>query len=298
MQGTFTAVDLSRLPFPAVVEPLDFETIYEAIKADFLALMPGFTAFVESDPAAKLMQAAAYRELVIRQRVNDAAKATTLAYAIGSDLDQIGARYNVARLVIEEADPLANPPTPAVYESDEALRRRIQLAFEGFSTAGPVGAYLFHTLSAHGDVADASIITGPIGTGIVEIYVLSRGASGVPAPSVLDAVLVALNAEEIRPLTDFPEVYPVEVVPYTIDAEISIFDGPDAAVVMAACEAEAERYVATQRAIGLPATRSGIFAALHQPGVLNVNLIQPAADVIVSGKQIALCTGIALAENA
>jgi phage-related baseplate assembly protein len=294
MPGTFTAVDLSRLPFPAVVEPLNFESIFAAMLADLVARWPAFSALVESDPAYKVLQVAAYRELLMRARVNDAAKATTLAYATGSDLDQIAARYNVARLVIDAGDPLAVPPRPAELETDTALRRRVQLAFEGFSTAGPVGAYLFHTLSAHADVADASVVSDI--PGIVEVYVLSRGASGVPAPSVLDAVLVALNAEDVRPLTDLVQVYPVDVVPYTIDAEITVFDGPDASVVMAAAEAEAEHYVETQRAIGLPATRSGIFAALHRPGVLNVNLLQPPADVLVSGKQIALCTGIALAE--
>ena len=40
MPGTFTAVDLSRLPFPAVVEPLDFEVIYAAMKAQFALLLP------------------------------------------------------------------------------------------------------------------------------------------------------------------------------------------------------------------------------------------------------------------
>ena len=56
MPGTFTAVDLSRLPFPAVVEPLDFEVIYAAMKAQFALLLPEYTAWLESDPAQKLLQ--------------------------------------------------------------------------------------------------------------------------------------------------------------------------------------------------------------------------------------------------
>ena len=107
MPGTFTAVDLSRLPFPAVVEPLDFEVILQAMKDQFQALMPDYTAWVESDPAQKLLEVAAYRELGVRQSNNDSAKAVMPAYAIGSDLDQIAARYNVTRLVIDPGDASA-----------------------------------------------------------------------------------------------------------------------------------------------------------------------------------------------
>ena len=98
-----------RLPFPAVVEPLDFEVIYAAMKAQFALLLPEYTAWLESDPAQKLLQLAAYRELGVRQRVNDSAKAVTLAYAVGSDLDHIAARYNVQRLLIDPGDALATP---------------------------------------------------------------------------------------------------------------------------------------------------------------------------------------------
>ena len=48
MPGTFTAVDLYRLPFPAVVEPLDYETILAAMLAKLRELHPAFNALVES----------------------------------------------------------------------------------------------------------------------------------------------------------------------------------------------------------------------------------------------------------
>ena len=53
--STFTAVDLSRLPAPAVVEPLDFETILSDMVNDLRDLMaaqgdlPEFDALIESD---------------------------------------------------------------------------------------------------------------------------------------------------------------------------------------------------------------------------------------------------------
>ena len=72
---SFSGVDLSRLPPPTVIEALDFETIYAEALGQFQTYFPGFDATVESDPVVKLLQLFAYRELVLRQRVNDAARA-------------------------------------------------------------------------------------------------------------------------------------------------------------------------------------------------------------------------------
>ncbi|MBA1636880.1 baseplate assembly protein, partial [Escherichia coli] len=81
----------------------------------------------------KLLEENAYRELIWRQRVNEAARAVMLACAAGNDLDVIGANYNTTRLIITPADDSTIPPTPAVMESDTDYRLRIQQAFEGLS---------------------------------------------------------------------------------------------------------------------------------------------------------------------
>ena len=91
MAGAFTVVNLSQLPAPNVVESLDFETILAEMIADLQGRDPTFTALVESDPAYKILEVCAYRELLMRQRVNESAKAIMLAYATGADLDQLGA---------------------------------------------------------------------------------------------------------------------------------------------------------------------------------------------------------------
>ncbi|PXB95471.1 baseplate assembly protein, partial [Pseudomonas aeruginosa] len=97
-------IDLSQLPEPEVIENLDFETIYQELLGDFREAMAGeWAAEVESDPVLKLLQLAAYRELLLRARINDAARALMLAYASGADLDQIGAGFNVQRLLIRPA---------------------------------------------------------------------------------------------------------------------------------------------------------------------------------------------------
>jgi phage-related baseplate assembly protein len=288
MNSTFTAVDLSRLPFPDVVEPLDFETIRAAMLADFSARNPEYSALLRSDPACKLLEEFAYRELLLRNRINAAAKAITLAHAEGADLDHLAARYNVARLVLDPGDASARPPVPPTFEPDVDLRRRVQLAFEGLSTAGPTGAYIFHALGAHPDVRDASVESPAPGE--VLVTVLARSGTGAPAPEVLSAVDAALNAEDVRPLCDQVSVQAASIVPYEVAAVLTLYPGPDAAVVVAEATSRVDAYIEGSRRLGRDVTRSGLFAALHVEGVQNVALAHPSADVMVTAAQASYCT--------
>jgi phage-related baseplate assembly protein len=78
MSGT---IDLSQLPPPVVVEPLDFETLFNERKEAFIALYPEDeqdvirrTLSLESEPITMLLEENCYRELLLRQRVNEAAR--------------------------------------------------------------------------------------------------------------------------------------------------------------------------------------------------------------------------------
>lgn len=294
MAGSFTAVDLSKLSAPIVVETLDFEAIFQQMLADLIARDSTFSALVESDPAYKILEVAAYRELLIRQRVNDASKAVMLAYAIGADLDNIGANFDVERLLIQAGDPTAIPPTADIFESDDDYRRRIQLSLEGYTTAGSIGAYIFHALSATGDVKDAAVPSVPLTPGTVNVAVLSRTGDGTAPAATLGFVETALNAEEVRPLCDTVIVASAQIVNYTIEATLTMYPGAGQAQVLTAATAAAQAYADKMHGLGLDITRSGIFAALHQAGVQNVALTAPAADVVIDWNQAAYCTNIAL----
>lgn len=288
-------IDLSQLPSPDVVESLDFEVIYQEITAQFASLYPEFDTLLESDPAIKLLELAAYREVQIRARINDAARAVMLASATGANLDQIGANYDVARLLIQPADNTAIPPTPATYENDSDFRYRIQLSMEGLSTAGPAGSYLFHALSADGQVLDASA-TSPA-PGEVLITVLSREGNGSPTAELLAAVLAALNDENVRPLTDFVQVQAATIVPYEVNATLHFYAGPDRQVAMASARAAVEAYTQRQHRLGMDVTLSGIYAAAHQPGVQRVELATPPANLAIDRQTAAYCTGITLTDG-
>ncbi|MBF9235589.1 baseplate assembly protein [Microvirga alba] len=292
MASAYTKVDLSQLAPPNVVETLDFESILAAMLADLRARDPAFTAIVESDPAYKILEVAAYRELLIRQRVNDAAKAVMVAYAQGADLDQIAANYDVARLLITPADDTTIPPTEAVFESDDDFRVRILLSLEGYTTAGSKGSYIFHALSASGDCKDVSVTSLTPGT--VNVAVLSRTGTGSAPATTIAAVTEALNAEVVRPLCDTVAITSAQIVNYQITASLVLFPGAGQAEVLAAAQAAAEAYAAEQHRLGRDITRSGVFAALHQPGVQNVTLTSPAADIVNTWNQAPWCTSIAV----
>lgn len=290
MPATFSAIDLSRLPAPSVIEPLDYETMLAEMVAALKTFIPDFDETLESDPAVKILQVCCYFRLLDRQRVNDAARANMLAYALGADLDNLGALVGVARLEITPADPQAG--IPAVMEGDEDFRRRITLAPEGYSVAGPRGAYIFHALSADPDVLDASAIS-PAPTE-VDVYVLSRSGTGAASPALIAIVDAALSAEDVRPLGDQVTVNAAAIVNYAIVATITTFAGPDSAIVVTEAQSRLTAFVAENRKIGRDVTRAGIIAALFAGGVQNVTLTSPAADLVIDDSHAAWCTGITI----
>lgn len=298
-----TAIDLSQLPAPQIVEPLNYEILLAERKAAFVALYPAAEQAaiaarlaLESEPLTKLLEENTYRELLLRQRINEACQGVMLAYAAGSDLDQLGANLDLERLVIDPGDANAVPPRPAVYESDADFRRRIQLHPEGYTTAGSEGGYVFHALGADADVRDAQA-TSPA-PGNVVVYVMSRTAAGNASEQLLGAVAAALNAETVRPMTDQVSVQSVSVVAYSVEAELIMLPGPDAETVLQAAIEAATAYAESLRRIGHDVPLSGLYAALHQPGVQRVNLTAPAANVVIGQGEVSHCTGLAISLGA
>ena len=289
-------IDLSQLPAPDVVEVLDYETLLAERKATLISLYPAEqqdavarTLALESDPVVKLLQENAYREVILRQRVNEAASAVMVAYALADDLDQLGANNGVTRLTLTPADETTIPPTAAVMESDDDFRVRVAAAFEGLSVAGPSGAYEYHAKSADGRVADASAISPS--PACVTITVLSREGNGVAAADLLAVVDAALNDEDVRPVADRVTVQSAGIVDYAVDAVLYLYPGPEAEPIRAAAEAKLAAFVSAQARLGRDIRKSALYAALHVEGVQRVELAQPAADVVLDKTQAAYCTG-------
>jgi len=295
-------IDLSQLPAPDVVEETDFETLLAERKATLISLYSpeqqeavARTLALESEPLTKFLEENAYREMVWRQRVNEAARATMLAWARGADLDVMAFNNNTLRLTITPADDTTIPPTPAVMESDTDLRLRAQQAFDGLSVAGPVGAYEYHGRSADGRVADVSAVSPS--PAYVTITVLSREGDGTASAELLSAVETALNAEDVRPVGDRVSVQSAAIVPYEIDATLYFFPGPEAGPIRQAAEKKLKAYITDQRRLGRDIRRSAIYAVLHVEGVQRVELASPVADLVLDRQQASFCTGYTITEG-
>lgn len=293
---SYTPIDLSTVPAPDVVQTLSFETILAEMLADLRNRDTAFTALVESDPAYKILEVAAYRELLIRQRVNDGARAVMLAYATGSNLEQLAALFGVTRKVISAGNPNALPPVLPTYETDASLRYRTQLALEGLSTAGPVGSYIYHALKVTG-VKDVGV-QGPPDTdpGDVLVTLLSNTGNGVADANLITAVNTALNVEDVRPLTDQVTVQSASIQSYTVIATIYILPGPDPELVRQASLASVQAFVAAQHKVGADVRLSALYAALHVGGVDRVTLSAPGitSDLVCTAVQAPFCTAITI----
>jgi phage-related baseplate assembly protein len=189
-------------------------------------------------------------------------------------------------------------------ESDEHLRTRIQAAPNRFSVAGPEGSYRYFTLSVDPSVADAQI-TSPA-PGQVNIYVLtgpitiqpglSPNPVGIASAGLLAKVTAALNADNVRPLTDTVNALAVAEIDYQIAGTVTLYADADPASTMAAANTAAQQYaIALASRIQRDIVPSQIIEALSVAGVYQVTLTAPGYSQLQPG-QWANCIAITLSQ--
>ena len=286
MTATTAIVDLSKLDPPTIVEQLDYETILARKIARMVALFPDFDATVDSDPAMKVLQIAAYDELLLRQDFNERLVGRLVAYATGATLDHIGAAIGVARLAVTPAN--ATTGAAIIYEDDDSFRARIVLGPEGFAAAGPELAYVKRAKDAGTDVLDASAISPAPGE--VLVTVLSRSGDGTAPESLLQAVRDIVLDPAVRPVGDLVTVAAATQRRFVIDARIWTFAGPDPALLIVTGQGRLAKYLTDSRRLGRNVTLSGLNAAMTVSGVQRVEILSPAADIVCDRTEAALCT--------
>lgn len=273
------SVDLSQLPAPNVVQPLDFEAelarLKTIVREEMAEVEPEIDTILalESEPLVKVLQRIAYENVAMQARINDSAHACMLAYAEGEDLEVFAANNGVEKL-------------PG--ETDAQLRRRAQMAFEGLTVAGSKGSYIFHTLGADARVLDAMPIT-PTG-GTTRVVVLSTEGDGSASQELLDKVYAALSPDDVRPMSETVEVASAEVLPFEVNAQLRAYPGPMQASVLERALASLDAYLASCRKLGYDVALTGIAAALHVQGVQSVVFDASSQDVEVLPHQVAYCT--------
>lgn len=300
MSARFDRVDLSALARPAALQTWSFEAILDARMQDLIARFTaaGVTYDVgplEIDPAKILQEVDAYREGLVRQRVNDAVLATSLAFATGADLDVVAANYGCTR---------------AAGESDASLRLRAQLAWEALARGGSYGGYEYDARSAApADIADVAVYgheVAGVDRGEVRIVVLGVNASGMTPARVLQLVRDRVSPRDVRKVNDAVNVVGATIVPYQIDATIVVPHGADGNVVRDAQYVRALAYAESRRRIGAPVTFGGVMGAIgHDDAgvVVDVEMRAPwsgaqnlsSVPAIGGGPmQAPVCTGVKL----
>ena len=287
------AVDLSQLPEPAIIAEPDFEAILADTKAMMIAAYPAeqreaVSLELESEPLNVIAQTTAFREMLLRQRVNEGARACMLSHSAGTDLDNLAGNMNTKRLVITPA----TDTTDAVMESDTSLRLR---AYDGLSVAGPSGAYEYFARSASGLVRDARAISPSPAN--VTVSILSTEGDGTATEALLNTVRAVLNAEDTRPVADRLTVQSARIVTWRLNAKLYFYPGPESEPILAAAESSFRKWLAEQGLIGQDVALSAIAAALHVHGVQRVEITEPTQNMSISDIQAARCESFTISEG-
>ncbi|RTL99783.1 hypothetical protein EJV44_04690 [Ancylobacter aquaticus] len=187
MSDGVTLADLRGLPPARAIEEYSHSAIVNEMIASYRARwdalrvqypdLPTFdTLELESDTTRKSFQEVAYREVLLRARINDAIRANLLFYARGTDLDHLAVFHDVLRLLSEE---------------DEALASRTILAIAGRSPGGPKERY--EAIARGADVRARHVHAYRIGRDpTIHVAVWSTDNAGLADEALLANVRAAL----------------------------------------------------------------------------------------------------------
>lgn len=294
-----STVDFSQLSEPNLIQELDYESIFNERKEKFIALYPATEQNQwrtilnrESDPVVKVLQENAYLELLYRNKCNADARSLLLAYAEGSDLDHLAlTEYGLIRLIVTPADNSVVPPSPAIYESDERLRERCLLSFDGMNTAGSANAYRYFALSADGRVDGIKVKSDEETPCFLDIVITQVDSeNGAASAELIQIVQTALDPDTVRPVGDRPTVKSSIATNYQIEASLYVGKNAEDALLLEAANIRLDKYIKNAQKNGESIYLSAIYAALHVDGIERVQIISPTADLVMDNYHHPYCT--------
>ncbi|WP_100406681.1 baseplate assembly protein [Bacillus solitudinis] len=169
-------------------------------------------------------------------------------------------------------------------EGDDSFRDRIHLAPEGFSVAGPTGAYEYFTREYSPLVEDV-LITSP-SAGVVDIRLLLKDGD-LPTQTFLEGINVYLSDKERRPLTDNVLVNAPITVSYNLDVTYYIRsdDSLTETELKAQIEAAIDEYITWQRSkIGRDVNPSELMARIILAGAKRADVVSPIFATIAENE--------------
>ncbi len=121
-------------------------------------------------------------------------------------------------------------------ESDENLKERIYSIPGSYSTAGPAGAYIFHTKNVSSEVGDVAV-SSPEPCEVVVKFIMADGS--LPSAAMIQKVQDYLDDNDIRPLTDVVTVGAPNTATYNINLTYYIGASDTSAVSTIQADVEA-----------------------------------------------------------
>lgn len=115
----------------------------------------------------------------------------------------------------QKAENITTTSGGAEKEDNESYYERMRGSMESFSTAGPINGYIYWTKTVSPAVLDVAV-TSPEACYVDVRVILRDGQEATEA--VLKEIEEALNASDIRPLTDIVTVSAPETVDFSVDA--------------------------------------------------------------------------------
>lgn len=160
-------------------------------------------------------------------------------------------------------------------EDDDSYRDRIYSAPEGFSVAGPSGAYEYFARKYSPLVNDVKVTTPS--DGVVDIRVLLTDGK-LPDASFIEKISEYLSAKERRPLTDKVQVSAPNIINYNIELSYYIDSENIAqeALIKSRIEAATEEYDKWQRSkIGRDINPTELITKIRLAGAKRVDIVSP-----------------------
>ena len=293
-----STVDFSQLLPPSLITELSYEAIFTKRKESFISLYDASEQQAvrellqrESEPVVKLLQENAYLEMLYQAKCNADARSLLLAYAEKSDLDHLAlTEYGLTRLVVTPANNTVIPPIDAVYESDERLRERCLLSFDGMNTAGSANAYRYFALSADGRVDGIKVRSDEANPYLLDIVITQVDSlNGEASVELITAVQKALDPDHVRPVCDRPTVKASSATNYQIEAQLYVGKNAEDALLLEAANIRLDKYIKNAQKNGESIYRSAIFAALHVDGIQRVVITSPENDLVMDSYHHPFC---------
>lgn len=263
-----------------VLEQIDTEDILSARMMRFKELWakydPPMSAQydvenLEFDPIKINQEASTYFELMLRDRVNQAARSITLAYAIGTDLDAIASRY-----------PGGVPRLEG--EADDRYRRRIWLSPNTLSPHGTAEAYEFWALTALPELRDVTATRHVAHDYYPTILITClMQPPHDPAPSDEQLVRIRTYIQNLSRmgLTDVISVNKPKVREIDYKVAVWLYPGTLQDQCLAKVEANLKRAIENQYWLGHDHSLMAINACCAMQGVHHVEVVEPKTDVMV-----------------